>query len=337
MTDFNSNTIADIVEKAGPAVVNIDVVKMQKAQIFNPFKDFEKDFGFGFDFDPQYRNFFEDKIFPVKGAGSGFIIDKEGYILTNEHVARGADKIKITLKDGRTFDGKAVGHDAMLDLAVIKIEAHDLPTVTLGNSSKIRPGEWAIAIGNPYGFSNTVTAGIISATGRTLGDIGKRDLIQTDAAINPGNSGGPLLNIQGEVIGINVAIVAQAQGIGFAIPINDVKDILQDLITKGKVIRPWLGVYMRNIDQKIANYLDLPFAEGVVITDIAKESPAQKMGLKKYDVIKEVNGKKPDNADDMQKTVSAMKPGSDISLVVYRDGKNYSLRGKLGTRPEQAE
>ncbi len=323
------NAIPDIVEKVGPAVVNIDVVKMQKTRMFNPFSNFD----FGFEMDPEFRNFFEERIVPIKGAGSGFIINKEGYIFTNEHVIRGADKIKVTLKDGRTYDGKAIGSDSTLDLAVVKISAHDLPTVSLGDSSILRPGETVIAIGNPYGFSNTVTAGIISATGRNLGDLGKKDLIQTDAAINPGNSGGPLINIIGEVIGINVAIVAQAQGIGFAIPINEAKEIKDDLILKGKVIRPWLGVYMKDVDDKIAAYLDLPIKEGIVVIEVVKDSPADRMGIKQYDIIKELNGEKIKASDEIFKKIQAMKPSDTITMAIYREGKNYSVSGKLAERP----
>ena len=221
---FGTSTIADIVESEGNAVVNIDIVK--KVTLRSPFADFDRDFGFfGFEADPQFRDFFKERVVPQRGAGSGFIIDKKGYVMTNEHVVRGADEIKVTLKDGRKFSGKTVSSDPDLDIAVVKLDTKgvQLPTLPLGDSSKIRPGEWVIAIGNPYGFANTVTAGIISATGRSLEDLGKKNLIQIDAAINPGNSGGPLLNLAGEVIGVNVAIVAGAQGIGFAIPINAAK------------------------------------------------------------------------------------------------------------------
>jgi len=325
------NAIADIVEKVGPAVVNIDTVKMERTRVFNPFKDF--DFGFGFDMDPEFKRFFEDKIVPIKGAGSGFIIDKEGYIFTNEHVVRGADKIKVTLKDGRSFDGKVVGLDSTLDLAVVKISAHDLPTISLGDSGAIRPGEWVIAIGNPYGFSNTVTAGIVSATGRTLGELGKKDLIQTDAAINPGNSGGPLINIRGEVVGINVAIVAQAQGIGFAIPINSAKEVRDDLVSKGKVVRPWVGIYMRDMDEKIAAYLDLPVAEGVVITDVVKDSPGEKAGLKKYDILKEVDGEKIKNSNEIVGKIQKKKIGDNARFLIFRDGKNLTIDVKVKERP----
>jgi len=327
-----ANLIAEIVEKAGPAVVNIDVVKMQKTTFMSPFSDFENFFGFG-TIDPQFRRFFEEKMIPIKGSGSGFIINKNGYILTNEHVIGSADKIKVTLKDGRSFNAKVIGSDAMLDLAVIKIDAGSLPIVKLGNSEKLRPGQWVIAIGNPYQFSNTVTAGIISALGRDLEDIGKHQLIQTDAAINPGNSGGPLINLAGEVIGVNVAIAAGAHGIGFAIPINDVKDILNDLIKKGKVVRPWLGVYMRDVDEKIAGYLDLPFAEGVVITEVSPNSPASTAGLRKYDVIKEIDGKKMSSSSDIQKLIRDRKPGAEISLLIFRDGHNVKIAAALGEAP----
>ncbi|MBN2057643.1 MAG: trypsin-like peptidase domain-containing protein [Candidatus Saganbacteria bacterium] len=329
---FGPNTIADIVEDIGDAVVNIDVVK--NVRVTSPFRTFERDFGsFGFDLAPEFKDFFSGRVIPQKGAGSGFIIDKDGHILTNTHVIKGADEIKITLKDGRKLDGKVIGKDDTLDLAVIKVEAKDLPSIKLGDSSRIRPGEWVIAIGNPYGFANTVTAGIISATGRSLRDLGKDNLIQTDAPINPGNSGGPLLDLNGQVIGINVAIVAGAQSIGFAIPINSAKDVLKELIEKGKVIRPWLGVYMRDVDEKIASYLDLPLAEGVIVTEVAKDSPAEKMGLQKYDVIRKLNDKPVESSSEIVEQVAKFKPGTSISLEIYRDGKRKTLKGKLTERP----
>lgn len=331
---FGRETIADIVEKEGNSVVNIDIVK--KIKYRSPFEDFDRDFGsFGFNFAPEFKDFFKEKIVPQRGAGSGFIVDKKGYILTNEHVTRGADEIKVSLKDGKKFTGKVVGQDPDLDIAIIKIDVkgEDLPALPLGDSSKIRPGEWVIAIGNPYGFANTVTTGIISATGRTLEDLGKKNLIQVDAPINPGNSGGPLLNLDGEVIGVNVAIVAGAQGIGFSIPINGAKDIMGDLINKGKVIRPWLGVYMREVDEKIASYLDLPIAEGIIVTDVAKNSPAEKMGIQKYDIIREVNGSKTQKSSEVQSLVQKLKPKDPITLKIYRDGKILTLSGRLEEKP----
>ena len=325
--DKDYGVIAEIADKVGPAVVNIDVEKMERAAVLNPFGDF------GFELDPEFKHFFEDKLIPIKGAGSGFIINTKGYILTNSHVVKGAEKIKVTLKDGRKFDGKIIGSDSTLDVAVVKIQAEKLPTVILGDSAKIKPGQWVVAIGNPYQFQNTVTVGIISATGRTLNDIGRSDLIQTDAAINPGNSGGPLINLAGEVIGINVAIAAGAQGIGFAIPINAAKDAIGDLITKGKIIRPWIGVYMRDVDAKVAEYLELPFAEGVVITDIVPDSPAAKAGLRKYDVILKVNDQSFKSGNEISKFIKSMKPGDQVNLEVFRDGHRTTISAAIGEAP----
>jgi len=327
---FGLETIADIVEHEGGSVVNIDVVK--KVRVRSPFEEFDN---FGFEFAPEFKDFFKERVIPQKGAGSGFIIDAKGLILTNNHVTQGADEIKVTLRDGRKFTGKVMGSDPDIDVAIVRIDAKglSLPILPLGDSSKIRPGEWVIAIGNPYGFANTVTAGIISATGRALEDLGKKNLIQIDAPINPGNSGGPLLNLNGEVIGINVAIVAGAQGIGFAIPINAAKEITKDLIEKGKVVRPWLGIYMREVDEKIASYLDLPLAEGVIITDIVKDSPAEKMGLKQYDIIREANGVKVSKSSEIMDMVQKMKPGDTISMKIYREGKMETFKGKLEQKP----
>jgi len=326
---WGPKTIADIVENVGDAVVNVDVVK--KIRVSSPFRNFRGNFGF--EFMPEFEDMFRDRVVPQKGAGSGFIIDKKGHILTNEHVIRGADEIKITLKDGRKINGEVIGRDASLDLAIIKVDAKNLPALKLGDSSKIRPGEWVIAIGNPYGFANSVSAGIISATGRDLGGLAKKDLIQTDAPINPGNSGGPLLNLNGEVVGINTAIVAGAQSIGFAIPINDAKEVIDELIKEGKVIRAWLGVYMRDVDEKIANYLDLPIAEGVIVLEVVKDSPAEKMGVLKHDIIRAINGKKIESSSEISEMVQKMKPGDTVTVKVYREGKNKSLKGGLSEKP----
>ena len=332
---IGSTTIADVVERVGSAVVNIDVVKYQRQQIFNPFKDLERNFGFGFEMDPNFRNFFEDKLVPIKGAGSGFIIDEKGHILTNSHVVKGADKIKITLKDGKSYDAKLVGIDSGTDLAILKTEAKDLPYMSLGDSGILRPGEWVIAIGNPYGFSNTVTAGIISATGRSLDDLGKKNLLQTDAPINPGNSGGPLININGEVIGVNVAIAAQAQGIGFAIPVNSAKEVLNELIQKGKVIRPWLGVYLRDVDERLAEYMRLPVVEGVIITQVANDSPAQASGLQQYDIIREIDGERVKTASEVTALIKSKKPGNILKIDIYRGGKIWRITSKLGEMPAE--
>ncbi len=238
----DSNFITNVVEQVGPAVVRIDssrTVTTRIPEIFNNpmFRDF---FGGDLPTGPQKR--------VERGTGSGFIISSNGDILTNAHVVDGADKVNVTLKDGRTFVGKVMGTDTVTDVAVVKIQANNLPAVSLGNSDQLKPGEWAIAIGNPLGLDNTVTKGIISATGRTSSQVGVPDkrvsFIQTDAAINPGNSGGPLLNASGQVIGMNTAIIQGAQGLGFAIPINTAKRIADQLIANGKVQHPYLGIQM---------------------------------------------------------------------------------------------
>lgn len=330
---FGPEIFADITEKVGPAVVNIDWEKKIRRKVFDPFSDF--DFGFGFEPQKEFKKFFTDQVIPLKGAGSGFIINKDGYILTNYHVVKEAEKekINITLKDGRKFSGKIVGTDSTLDLAIVKINAHNLPVALMGDSDKTRPGEFVVAIGNPYQFQNTVTVGIISATGRELEVIDKHNLIQTDAAINPGNSGGPLINLKGEVIGINVAIAAPAQGIGFAIPINAAKKVLKELLSRGKVSRTWLGIYMRDVDQAIADYLDLPLAQGVIIVDVAPDSPAEKAGLKKYDVILEVDKKKIKSAQELSDLIRSKKINEKVMLYIYRDGQKALVAAALGEAP----
>ena len=232
---------------------------------------------------------------PQSGIGSGFILSKEGQIITNSHVVSGADRVQVTLKDGRTFDGKVMGTDPVTDVAVIKINAENLPTIPLGDSDGLQTGEWAIAIGNPLGLDNTVTEGIISATGRSSGQVGvpdKRvDFIQTDAAINPGNSGGPLLNARGEVIGVNTAIIQGAQGLGFAIPINTVKNIADQIIAKGSVDHPYLGIQMVTLSDSVRGELDkagegdrIQVDTGVLVIDVQPNSPADDAGLRPGDV-----------------------------------------------------
>lgn len=329
---LGSGTIADIVQNEGDAVVNIDIIKNVRVRT-SPFPDMDN--MFGYQFMPEFRSFYRERIVPQRGAGSGFIIDKNGYVMTNEHVVRGASEIIVTTRDGKKFGGKVVGADPDLDIAIVKIDTQgaELSTLPLGDSSGIRPGEWVIAIGNPYGFSNSVSAGIISATGRALNDLGKKNLIQIDAAINPGNSGGPLLNLKGEVIGVNVAIVAGAQGIGFAVPVNAAKDVVQSLITKGKVTRGWLGVYLQDVDGKVANYLDLPMADGAVVLDFVKGSPAENMGVQKFDVFREVNNLKVTTSADVHNLLSSLTPGSAIKVKIYRGGRLYELSGQLVEKP----
>ncbi|GAW90978.1 S1C family serine protease [Calderihabitans maritimus] len=314
-------SISDIVEKAGPAVVKIETVaKRQGHRSFNPFFD-----------DPFFRDFFGFEFnFPVEpeiqqGLGSGFIISEDGYILTNEHVISGADEIKVFVTGyEKPFTAKLVGSDYELDLAVLKIEAEKkLPTLELGRSEDVRVGDWVIAIGNPYGLDHTVTVGVISAKGRPIKvqDRHYRDLLQTDASINPGNSGGPLLNLQGKVVGINTAINAQAQGIGFAIPSSTVQSVLDELIEKGRVVRPQLGVLVQPVTPELADYFGLKKAEGAVISWVVPGSPADKAGLQRGDVVLEYNKVPIKTPADLQTQVRKTKIGERVVLVIFRDGK----------------
>jgi S1-C subfamily serine protease len=314
-----NNFIADAVEQVGPAVVRIDASRTVKSRrpsmLDDPF--FRQFFGDGGDEMPQDRE--------ERGTGSGFVISDDGLVVTNAHVIDRADTVTVTLRDGREFPGKVLGTDPLTDLAVIRIDAKQLPVARLGNSDQLRPGEWAIAIGNPLGLDNTVTAGIISATGRTSADVGIPDkrvgFIQTDAAINPGNSGGPLLNQRGEVIGVNTAIRAQAQGLGFAIPINKAQQVAQDLVKNGKVSeRP----------------LTIRADRGVVIFGVAKSSPAAAAGMKRGDVIVKMNGQEVKTADEVQAIVDKTTVGQVVKVEVNRAGQNVTLDVRPDEFPTQA-
>ncbi|NPV53822.1 MAG: PDZ domain-containing protein [Firmicutes bacterium] len=324
---LGENTIADVAERVSKAVVNIDTKRVVKVTM--------SDFPF-FD-DPFFRQFFQvpdSRPRTVPAQGSGFIIRSDGYILTNKHVIEKAKEIKVTLGDGREFDGKVVGADPLYDFAVVKINARNLPTVTLGDSDKIRPGDWAIAIGNPLGLQHTVTAGIISGLARSLEDPRETgSYIQTDAAINPGNSGGPLVNIRGEVVGINTAIIPSAQGIGFAIPINQPKAVIDDLINKGKVTRPWVGITMQELTKELADYFGLPDTQGVVVTDVVPGSPAEKHGLQRGDVLKEVDYKKITSAKQVQDLVRTKRIGDKVLFRVWRDGGYRYVTVVIGEMP----
>ena len=300
-----------VAERVNPVVVSISSEKVIKAQN-SPFGKQFKDF-FGND---PFSRFFTIPLpqgeIRERGLGSGVIVSKDGYILTNNHVVAGAEKIRVTLSDKRKFKAKIVGTDKKTDVAVIKIAAHNLPVAKLGNSDKVKVGEFVLAIGNPFRLSHTVTAGIISAKGRSnVGLAEYEDFIQTDAAINPGNSGGALVNLQGEVIGINTAIATLSggyQGIGFAIPINMAKEVMDQLISKGKVIRGWLGVIIQDIDSDMADALGLKKAEGVVVGDVKKNSPAEKGGVKRGDVIILFDNQRVENAVELKNLVAAHKP-----------------------------
>ncbi|TVP65778.1 MAG: PDZ domain-containing protein [Leptolyngbya sp. LCM1.Bin17] len=337
----NPNIIADIVRQVGPSVVRIDASRTVQSRLPAAFQD------------PFFRQFFGDNFPSVpsertqRGVGSGFITTADGQIITNAHVVAGADQVQVTLKDGRSFTGEVIGADSVTDIAVIKIDAQDLPTVAISNSDQIQPGEWAIAIGNPLGLDSTVTAGIISATGRSSREVGvpdKRvDFIQTDAAINPGNSGGPLLNLNGEVIGVNTAIIQGAQGLGFAIPINTVERISAQLIQNGRVEHAYLGIQMvtlspemkENINSNPNSPLTVEEEEGVLIARVVSNSPAAQAGLRAGDVILSVGDTPVKESAEVQQVVERSSVGQPLEITLRRNGREQTLTVRPGNLPSQ--
>ena len=337
----NTNFVTEVVDKVGPAVVRIDASRKVRNQVPAVFND------------PFFRQFFGSQMPNVprerveRGTGSGFIINSDGHILTNAHVVDGADTVTVTLKDGRSFEGKVLGTDPVTDVAVVKIKADKLPKVAIGDSDQLKPGEWAIAIGNPLGLDNTVTTGIISATGRSSSQVGVPDkrvsFIQTDAAINPGNSGGPLLNASGQVIGMNTAIIQGAQGIGFAIPINRAQTIADQLIAQGKVEHAYLGIQMvdltpeikQNINSNPNSGLTVDSDRGVLIAKVMPNSPAAKAGLRAGDIIQKINNQPVPDAKTIQQTVENTRVGANLAVEVGRNGQNISLTVRPGTVPVQ--
>lgn len=335
----NVNFIATAVQKVGPAVVRINATR----KVANPISDALKN--------PLLRRFFGEDEEPIpqerieRGTGSGFILSKNGELLTNAHVVANTDTVQVTLKDGRTFEGKVMGIDTVTDVAVVKIPADNLPTVSLGNSQNLIPGQWAIAIGNPLGLDNTVTIGIISATDRTSAQVGVPDkrvsFIQTDAAINPGNSGGPLLNAQGEVIGVNTAIRADAQGLGFAIPIETAARVANELFTKGRVEHPFLGIEMADLSpgkkQQInqENKLNIQQDAGIVIKRVLENSPAKRGGLLPGDMIQKVNRKPVKISAQVQKLVESSTVGDFLEIEVNRNGKTQTFKVQSGAYPQK--
>ncbi len=339
-----SKAFINIVKKAKPAVVHIKVKKSsrqpstmdkQLEDIFNnPL--FEQFFG------PYHRQF---KLQPERrvqeGQGSGFIISPEGLILTNNHVVDQASSITVTLADDRVFDAKIIGADPQTDVALLKIDdSEDLPALPLGDSSKLEPGEWVIAIGNPFGLSQTVTTGVVSATGRSSIGINEyENFIQTDAAINPGNSGGPLLNGRGEAIGINTALFSRTggyMGIGFAIPINMAKSVEQQLQKNGKVTRGWLGVSIQNMTADLANSFGLQKAEGVLISEVGENSPADRAGIHSGDVLTHINGEPLKDMAALRNKIAMMRPFDKADITLIRNGNRENAVVTIGEKPGQA-
>jgi Do/DeqQ family serine protease len=298
----------------------------------SPFEDFFRGFGFP----PRERG--KEYRQKQRSGGSGVIVDKEGYILTNNHVVEGADKVKVRLNDGREFTATVKGQDPRTDLSVLHIKAKDLPVAILGDSDKLEVGEWAIAIGSPFGLEHTVTVGVISAKGRSgLGTGTYEDFIQTDASINPGNSGGPLINIDGEVVGINAMIIQPGTGIGFAIPINMAKQILNDLIKQGKVVRPWLGISVQDLTPEMMEYFKVKEKEGVLVGQVYPGTGAEKAGLASGDIIKSVDDKAIKNVNELVKEIQKKKVGQKVKLNTIRDGKGMTIEVTTTSMPDKPE
>jgi serine protease Do len=323
----------EVAERLKPSVVNINTtqkVRPRRPQVDPFFREF-----FGEEF---FERFFRlPREFERRSLGSGVIVDPKGFILTNNHVVERADEIQVTLVDERTFKAKVVGTDPKTDLAVIQIEgATGLQPAPLGDSDKMRTGDFVIAIGNPFGLTHTVTVGVVSATGRAgVGITAYEDFIQTDASINPGNSGGPLLNINAEVIGINTAIVASGQGIGFAIPINLAKAIMEQLIKEGEVTRGWLGVVIQPLTPELARQFGVEPGEGILIADVVEGGPAEKAGLRTGDVVEAFAGKPVTNVRQLQRLVADVRPGKPVTVKVKRQGKDLALSVTVGRMPSE--
>jgi serine protease Do len=341
--DFMTKTgqaMAEISEAVKPAIVNISTTRTEKLSEspFSPFSD-----------DPFFRRFFGDRFRqPEKprerktaSLGSGVIVSSNGYILTNNHVIRNADEIKVLLSDKREFSGNIIGSDPKTDLAVIKIDTTDLPSIAWGNSDKLRVGEVVLAIGSPYGLSQTVTMGIVSAVGRAnVGIADYEDFIQTDAAINPGNSGGALVNARGELVGINTAIFSRTggyQGIGFAIPSNMSKAVIESLISTGKVTRGWLGVSVQSITAELAQQFNLEEEYGALVGDVVQDSPAEEAGILRGDVIIEFNNERVNEPYNLRNTVAGTPPGDVVEVKVIRDGLITSVMVKIGELPSETQ
>jgi serine protease Do len=335
-----SGGFTDVVKKTMPAVVNISTTRVVKSkQNAQPFMS-----------DPFFKEFFGEEFFRQfqvprdrreSALGSGVIVDKRGYIVTNNHVIAKADEIKVVLNDKREFTGKVVGTDPKTDVAVIKIKGDNLPVLEWGDSEKLNVGEYVLAIGNPFGLNQTVTMGIVSAVGRAnVGIADYEDFIQTDAAINPGNSGGALVNASGQLVGINTAIFSRSggyMGIGFAVPSNMVRKVMESLVSKGKVTRGWLGVSIQGIDEELAKHFGLKSQEGVLVNEVMKDTPAEKAGLKEGDVIISFDGKKTVDPGALRNIVAETKVGARVSIVVMREKRQKELTAVITEQPATLE
>jgi serine protease Do len=330
---------SDLAEKVRPGVVNIQVVKKVKNVGFgfrgNPFGEQNP---FGDFFAPFFEGNPPSGEYKQQGVGSGFVISQDGYILTNNHVVEDADQIKVKLSNGKEYAGKVVGRDPKTDLAIVKVErSSDLHPLTLGNSEDLKVGSWVVAIGSPFGLEQTVTAGIVSAKGRVIGSGPYDNFIQTDASINPGNSGGPLINMRGEVVGINTAIIPNGQGIGFAIPVNTAKEIVPQLEEKGHVTRGWLGVSIQEVTPALAKSFDLKEKQGALVAQVVSGGPAEKAGIEQGDIILGFDGKEIAESKDLPRTVASTPVGKTVTVKLLRNGKAVDRQVKVGEMEEKAD
>lgn len=330
-------SFSDIAEQARPAVVNIRTTKSIKGggRVFNHF------FGQPFGRDERFRQFMPPSMeegqsgnYEQNSLGSGFIVSPEGYIVTNNHVVQGADSISVKMYDNKEYDAKLVGRDPKTDLALIKIDAKGLASLNLGKSSDLKVGTWVVAIGSPFGLEQTVTAGIVSAKGRILGSGPYDDFIQTDASINPGNSGGPLLNLEGEVVGINTAIIQSGQGIGFAIPSDLAKGIVDQLRNSGEVTRGWLGVAIQDITPELAEYYGIKDREGALVGTVYKDHPADKAGIRAGDIIIKVNDVPVKSSRELSTSIAGHAVGGKVDITFIRDGQAKTAKVELTRRNE---
>jgi len=334
-----SSSLSEVAEAVKPSVVNISTTRTVTMKN-NPFGDLFNDPFFRRFFGYDFRFFGPERKFKSSALGSGVIVSEDGYILTNNHVIKDADEIKVVLYDKREFKGKVIGTDPKTDLAVIKINAEKLPAIKIGDSDMLKVGEVVIAIGNPFGLNQTITMGIVSAVGRSnVGIADYEDFIQTDAAINPGNSGGALVNTRGELVGINTAIFSTSggyMGIGFAIPSNMAKAVMKSIVKYGKVIRGWLGVTIQDLTPELAKSFDIKEDKGALVTDVVKDSPAEKAGFKRGDLIVEFDSKTVNDVTSLRNMVANTPPGKTVRVRIIRDGKERILTVTLGEYPETA-
>lgn len=332
-------SFSKLAKTMGPAVVNISTTQVVKGRSAVPFPQFKGPFEdfFGDEFNDFFGGGEKQREFKKESLGSGFLIHKDGYIITNHHVIENATEIIVSFtdKEREEYEAEVIGYDKNIDLALIKIKPKgDVTVAPLGDSDKLEIGEWVVAIGNPYGLGGTVTAGIVSQKGRIIGAGPYDNFIQTDASINPGNSGGPLFNLKGEVIAINTAIIAGGQGLGFAVPINMVKDVLMQLKESGKVTRGWIGVTIQEVTPEIAGFFNLEKPKGALISSVIPEDPAAKAGIKAEDIILKVGDTVIDKMSDLPKSVARLKPNTKTKFVILRDGKEKVVTVTIGTKPD---